>query len=65
MREIKVRSRNIGAAQSCCDSPGPFADNNLISLILTLPRKIARSESVQVRATGRSEDLHYAAKAGG
>jgi hypothetical protein len=45
MRGIKPGSRKVSAAPSRFDSQGPFAVDNLIRLIRTLPRKITGSES--------------------
>jgi len=43
----------VSGVQSRSDSPGKFDDDDLISLILTLPRKVTGNERVQVRCDAR------------
>jgi CheY-like chemotaxis protein len=52
MREIKTESCNLGAASFCSRSSEEFNDE-VISLILTLPREVTGNELVQLRCAAR------------
>jgi hypothetical protein len=52
MREIKAESRDAGATSLCSQPSSDFIDE-IISLILTLPRAVTGNERVQVRCAAR------------